>query len=76
MHDMEFDDGLGLGEVHAPTAAACCAQCATAEWAAKGCKWFSFVDAEGKCYLKADETRPLAWKGITSGATTHVRNPM
>ena len=69
VHDMEFDDGLGLGEVRAATAAACCAHCATAKWAAKGCKWFSFIDAEGRCFLKADDNSPLSKKGVTSGAT-------
>jgi len=66
---MEFNDGKGLGEVPAATAAACCAHCATAEWAAKGCRWFSFVDATGKCFLKADDDSPLSKEGVTSGAT-------
>jgi hypothetical protein len=67
--NMEFDDGMGLGEVHAVTAAACCALCASVDWAAKGCKWFSFVHATGKCFLKADDNSPLSRNGVTSGAT-------
>ena len=69
LNNMEFDDGDGLGEVHAGDAAACCAHCASADWAAKGCKWFSFVDVTGKCFLKADDNIPTSRIGVTSGAT-------
>ena len=75
MQDTEFDDGKGLGEVHAATAAACCAECDEKEWAAKGCKWFSFVGASSMCFLKADDHRPLSRNGVTSGTTT-LRTPL
>ena len=65
--NMEFNDGNGLGEVLAATPAACCAYCATAE--SKGCKWFSFVQATGRCFLKTDDNNPLYKEGVTSGAT-------
>jgi hypothetical protein len=70
MQNTEYDDGNGLGEVHAATAEACCAVCATTKWTEKGCCWFSFVDASSKCFLKADDNSPLARNGVTSG-TTH-----
>ena len=62
-----YADGPGLAEVPAASAVACCTQCFAAE--AKGCLWFSFDQALGKCFLKTDDLNPQVRPGVTSGPT-------
>ena len=65
-----YADGTGIAEVKAASAVACCTKCAAAE-ATRGCFWFSFDQATGKCFLKADDRHPQERMGVTSGLTHH-----
>ena len=72
--DTDFKDGSGLGRAPAANAEACCALCASAAWAAKGCKYFTFVpagqpsDGSTGCWLQANDDGRSAHAGATSGA--------
>ena len=70
LNNTAYADGTGLAEVEAVSAVACCTKCAAAE-ASSGCFWFSFDQATGKCFLKADDRNPQARTGVTSGLTHH-----
>ena len=70
LNNTAYADGAGLAKVKAASAVACCTKCAAAE-ASSGCFWFSFDQATGWCYLKADDRNPQARTGVTSGMTHH-----
>ena len=67
LQGMDYHDGQGLGHAPAADAAHCCALCASAAWAAKGCTHFTFA-ADGTCWLKPDGSNKRPSAGSVCGA--------
>jgi galactosylceramidase len=68
----DYHDGQGLGHAAAADTSACCALCASAAWAAQGCKYFTFSGADGTCWLKGDDGGRRTVANATSGSCAPV----
>jgi lysophospholipase L1-like esterase len=65
LNNTDFHDGQGLGNGPGKDAADCCAQCSSAAWAAKGCKFFTL--SMGTCWFKKDDSGRRYIAGAVSG---------
>lgn len=73
LNNTDFHDGQGLGHAPSSSAAECCTQCSSAEWSAKGCKFFTF--AAGTCWFKVDSNGVRTSVGSISGGVAPLPPP-
>jgi hypothetical protein len=75
--DTDYHDGQGIGHAPGNGPGDCCTQCASAEWAVKGCKFFTWAGggAAPSCWFKADNHNPIRSVGAISGGISPPPGP-
>ena len=63
----------GLGNIPADSASTCCTACASAEWAARGCQYFTL--SLGQCWFKATADIKVSAAGKVSGRVKVAPTP-